>query len=138
MQLSVLKSKLHLAAVTRSDLNYHGSLTVDPILLEAVGLLPYEEIVVSNVATGARATTYTIPGRPGEGAIELNGAMARLGAVGDRVIVMAFARMSPEELVGHRPRVVALDDRNRIVEWIDYPPLSADGPLAEWLVTETA
>ena len=138
MQLSVLKSKLHLAAVTRSDLNYHGSLTVDPILLEAVGLLPYEEIIVSNVSTGARATTYTIPGRPGEGQIELNGAMARLGAVGDRVIVMAFARMSPEELVGHRPRVVALDDRNRIVEWIDYPPLSADGPLAEWLVTEPA
>lgn len=138
MQLSILKSKLHLAAVTRSDLNYHGSLTVDPILMEAVGLLPYEEILVSNVATGARATTYVIPGRPGEGQIELNGAMARLGAVADRVIVMAFARMRPEELIGHRPRVVALDDRNRIIEWLDYPSLTTDGPLADWLVTETA
>src|SRR5215469_1149475 len=106
MQLSILKSKLHLATVTRSDLNYHGSLTVDPVLMEAAGLLPYEEILVSNVATGSRATTYVIPGRPGEGQIELNGAMARLGAVGDRVIVMAFALLGMDELAGHRPRVV--------------------------------
>jgi aspartate 1-decarboxylase len=129
MQLSILKSKLHLATVTRSDLNYHGSLTVDPVLMKAAGLLPYEEILVSNVATGSRATTYVIPGRPGEGQIELNGAMARLGAVGDRVIVMAFARMSPEELAGHRPRVVALDARNRVAERIEYPPLAPD---AQW------
>ena len=111
MQLSILKSKLHLATVTRSDLNYHGSLTIDPVLMEAVGLLPYEAILVSNVATGDRRETYVIPGRPGEGQIELNGAMARLGAVGDRVIVMAFAQLAPDELIGHRPRVVALDAR---------------------------
>jgi len=138
MQLSILKSKLHLATVTRSDLSYHGSLTVDPVLMEATGLLPYEEILVSNVATGSRATTYVIPGRPGGGQIELNGAMARLGAVGDRVIVMAFARLSPEELVGHRPRVVALDSRNRIAERIEYPPLSLEGPLSELVFSETA
>ena len=125
MRLKVLKSKLHLATVTRADLNYHGSLTIDPELMEAVGLYPYEAIVVSNVATGHRAETYTLPGTPGSGQIELNGAMARLGAVGDRVIVMAFAELTPEELDGHRPRVVALDARNRVAERIDYPPLHA-------------
>src|SRR5438445_13887085 len=104
MQLKVLKSKLHLAAVSASNLNYHGSLTVDPELMEAVGLLPYEAILVSNVATGARGETYVLPGERGLGQIELNGAMARLGAVGDRVIVMAFAQLEPAEAEGHRPR----------------------------------
>jgi len=123
MRLKVLKSKLHLATVTRNDLHYHGSLTIDSELMEAVGLHPYEAILVSNVATGLRAETYALPGKRGAGQIELNGAMARLGAVGDRVIVMAFAELAPAELDGHRPRVVALDDRNRIVEHIDYPPI---------------
>ena len=123
MRLKILKSKLHLATVTRADLHYHGSLTIDPDLMEAVGIYPYEAIVVSNVATGLRAETYALPGDPGSGQIELNGAMARLGAAGDQVIVMAFAEMTPEELEGHRPRVVALDAHNRIVETIEYPPL---------------
>jgi aspartate 1-decarboxylase len=124
MQLKLLKSKLHMATVTGSDLTYHGSLTVDPDLMEAVGLLPYEAILVSNVATGARAETYALPGVRGLGQIELNGAMARLGAVGDRVIVMAFALLEPSEVEGHRPRVVALDGRNRIVERLDYASLA--------------
>jgi aspartate 1-decarboxylase len=138
MQLSILKSKIHLATITRSELLYHGSLTVDPILMEAVGLVPYEAILVSNVATGTRATTYAIPGRHGGGQIELNGAMARLGAVGDRIIVMAFAQLSADELAGHRPLVVAVDSHNRIVERIDYPLLSLDGPLSELVLSETA
>ena len=125
MRLNVLKSKLHLATVTGSDLNYHGSLTIDPDLIEAAGLFPYEAILVSNVATGQRAETYVLPGVRGKGQIELNGAMARLGAVGDRVIVMAFAQLEPHELDGHQPQVVALDGRNRIVERIDYPPIQA-------------
>jgi aspartate 1-decarboxylase len=124
MQLKLLKSKLHQATVTGSDLNYHGSLTVDPGLMEAVGLLPYEAVLVSNVATGARAETYVLPGVQGLGQIELNGAMARLGAVGDRVIVMAFALLEPSEVEGHRPQVVALDGRNRIVERLDYAALA--------------
>lgn len=124
MRLTVLKSKLHLATVTRSDLHYHGSLTIDPDLMDAVGLLPYEAILVSNVATGLRAQTYVLPGVRGTGAIELNGAMARLGSVGDRIIVMAFAEFEPTELEGHQPRVVALDPRNRVVERIDYPPVA--------------
>ena len=111
MRLTLLKSKLHLATVTRSELYYHGSLTIDPDLMEAVGLVPYEAILVSNVATGLRAQTYVLPGRRGSGSIELNGAMARLGSVGDRLIVMAFAELEPDEIEGHQPRVVALDQR---------------------------
>jgi aspartate 1-decarboxylase len=125
MQIKLLKSKLHLAAVTGSDLNYHGSLTIDPLLMEAVGILPYEAILVSNVATGLRAETYALPGIRGASQIELNGAMARIGAVGDRLIVMAFAMMEPSEAETHRPKVVALDSRNRIVETLDYVPLGA-------------
>src|SRR3954467_12050512 len=119
MQLKLLKCKLHLAAVTESDLNYHGSLTIDPELMEAVGLIPYESILVSNVATGHRAETYALAGVRGSGQIGLNGAMARLGTVGDRVIVMAFALLTPEEVEGHRPQVVALDSLNRIVQRLD-------------------
>src|SRR6266436_8005087 len=103
MRITVLKSKLHLATVTRSDLHYHGSLTIDPVLMNAVGLFPYEAILVSNVATGQRAETYVLPGTPGQGQIELNGAMARLGAVGDRIIVMAFVDLDPREIDGHQP-----------------------------------
>ena len=121
MQLRILKSKLHMAAVTGSVLHYHGSLTVDLTLMEAVGLRPYEAVLVSNVANGLRAETYALPGDRDSGRIELNGAMARLGNVGDRLIVMAFALLSPDEVPAHRPLVVALDERNRIVERIDYP-----------------
>ncbi len=125
MHLKVLRSKLHMAAVTGCELNYHGSLTVDLDLMDAVGLHPYESILVSNVATGDRAETYLLPGARGSGQIELNGAMARIGAVGDRLIVMAFAFLEPGEVEGHRPQVVALDDRNRIVEHLDYAPIAA-------------
>ena len=123
MQIKLLKSKLHQATVTGSDLNYHGSLTIDPLLMESVGLVPYEAILVANVATGSRGETYALPGTPGSGQIGLNGAMARLGAVGDRLIVMSFALMEPSEAAEHRPQVVALDDRNRIVERLDYGPM---------------
>lgn len=122
MTLKLLKSKLHQATVTGCALHYHGSLTVDPELMEAVGLLPYESVLVSNMSTGDRAETYAIPGEPGSRQVELNGAMARIGAEGDRLIVMAFAQLEPEEVEGHRPRVIALDERNRIVERLDYEP----------------
>lgn len=119
MRLKVLKSKLHLATVTRAELNYHGSLTVDSDLMKAVGIVPYEAIIVSNTATGLRAETYAIAGAPGSGQIELNGAMARLGTVGDRLIVMAFAELTPDEVEGHAPKVVALGPDNRITERIE-------------------
>jgi aspartate 1-decarboxylase len=124
MQLKILKSKLHMATVTRADLTYHGSLTLDPELMDAVGLLPYESILVSNIATGLRAETYVLPGVRGQGQIELNGAMARIGSVGDRIIVMAFALLEPSEVDNHVPKVVALDLRNRVVDRIDYAPIT--------------
>jgi aspartate 1-decarboxylase len=103
--------------------------------MEAVGIHPYEAILVSNVATGLRAETYALVGTPGSGQIELNGAMARLGAVGDRVIVMAFADLEPHEVAGHQPRVVILDARNRVSERLHYPrigeAMSAFLPMAE-------
>lgn len=129
MQLKLLKSKLHQAAVTGCALHYHGSLTIDPELMDAVGILPYESILISNMSNGARAETYAIPGEPGGCQVELNGSMARLGTPGDRLIVMAFALLDPDEVEGHRPRVVALDAQNRIVDRLDdaYAPL---GPAA--------
>ena len=123
MQIKLLKSKLHLATVTGADVNYHGSLTIDPQLMESVGIVPYEAILVANTSTGTRGETYALPGIPGAGQIELNGAMARLGAVGDRLIVMAFAQMDPAEAADHRPKVVALDSRNHVVERLDYVPV---------------
>jgi len=128
MTLKFLKSKLHQATVTAGRLTYHGSLTVDPELMEAVGLLPYEAILVSNLATGLRGETYVIPGRPGQREVELNGAMARLGTTGDRIIIMAFALLEPEEVPGHRPRVAILDKTNQIVELPEYPPV---GPVSD-------
>ncbi|WP_152049508.1 aspartate 1-decarboxylase [Tautonia marina] len=132
MQLKLLKSKLHQAAVTGCALHYHGSLTLDPELMDAVGILPYESILVSNMATGDRAETYAIPGTPGARQVELNGSMARLGAPGDRVIVMAFAQLDADEVEGHQPRVVALDRENRIIERLDalYVPLGLRAAVA--------
>jgi len=116
MWVKMLKAKLHQARVTEAQLSYHGSITVDSELLEAVGMVPYEVVTVSNTATGARAETYIIPGTPGQRQIGLNGAMARLGACGDRVIIMSFALLEPHELPDHRPRVALLDEHNHVTE----------------------
>jgi aspartate 1-decarboxylase len=131
MTLKILKSKLHQATVTAGRLTYHGSLTLDPELMEAVGLLPYESILVSNLATGLRGETYVIPGRKGQKEVELNGAMARLGTTGDRIIIMAFAQLEPHEVAEHRPRVAILDRANQIVEMPDYPPVGPVTPELE-------
>ena len=131
MTLKILKSKLHQATVTAGHLTYHGSLTLDPELMEAVGLLPYEAILVSNLATGLRGETYVIPGHRGQRAVELNGAMARLGTTGDRIIIMAFALLDPSEVPEHRPRVAILDRSNEIVEMPDYPPVGPVTPAAD-------
>ena len=118
MLLSLLKSKLHMAAVTQTELSYHGSITIDPLLMEAVGLRPYEKVLVSNCANGLRGETYVIKGKKGKRDVQLNGAMARLAQPGDRIIVMAFAHMTPDEAEEHHPVVVILDAENRITETI--------------------
>lgn len=126
MLLRVLKAKLHLATVTRTDLNYHGSITIDEDLMEAVGLLPFEQVLVSNTANGARGETYVIRGQRGSGVVELNGAMAHLAKPGDRVIVMAFAFARPRRAARAKPKVAILNEHNQIVEqWAGEPESDA-------------
>jgi aspartate 1-decarboxylase len=115
MYLTLLKSKIHRAAVTGASLHYEGSLTIAADLAEGVGLLPYEKILVGNMANGARFETYVIYGAPGSGEIQLNGATAHLGKIGDRLTIMNFAQFTPQEAVGHKPRVVLLNERNEVV-----------------------
>ena len=91
MQIEVLKSKIHRAVITESNLNYVGSITIDEDLMDAVGLLPFEQVLIGNCNNGARGETYVLRGPRGSGAIELNGAMAHLAAPGHRIIVMSFA-----------------------------------------------
>ena len=111
----MFKSKIHRAVVTQAELYYEGSLTVDVDLMNAADLLEYEKVAVVNVNNGERFETYLIPGEPGSGVICLNGAAARKGAVGDEVIIISYASMSDEEARLHRPTVVHVDRRNRIV-----------------------
>ena len=120
MLRQMLLGKIHRAVVTGADVNYVGSITVDPVLLEAAGILPYERVQVVDVENGARLETYTIPGTPGQGEIQLNGAAARLVAVGDHVIIMAYAMMNDEEAAAHRPRVVLVGEGNTIKRALHY------------------
>lgn len=115
MYRTMLKSKIHRATVTDADLNYVGSITVDRELLEAADIRPYEQVHVVNIANGARFETYAIEGAPGEGDICLNGAAARLAHPGDLVIVLSYAAFAEEDLEGHEPVVVHVDEANRPV-----------------------
>jgi len=115
MMLNMLKCKIHRATVTDANLNYAGSLTLDPLLIEAAGMLVHEQIQVLNINTGARFETYIIAGERGAGAVCLNGAAARLGHPGDLIIVLTYAVMDAEEARGHKPKIVHVDEKNRIV-----------------------
>lgn len=115
MTICLLKSKIHRAAVTGASLDYEGSLTIAADLAERVGLRQYERILVGNMANGERFETYVIIGKPGSGAIELNGATAHLGKIGDRLTIMAYGHFDPLEAAHHRPAVIVVDERNRIV-----------------------
>jgi aspartate 1-decarboxylase len=115
MQRHLMKSKIHRATITSADLHYEGSLTVDQDLLDAADLLNCEEIQVVNVNNGARFTTYVIPGPRGSGVVQLNGAAARLGLPGDIVILIAYGVVEDEEAQDFVPRVVFVDEQNRIV-----------------------
>jgi aspartate 1-decarboxylase len=117
MQLTLLKSKIHRATVTGASLHYEGSLTISSDLAKLVGLLPYEKILVGNLNNGERFETYVIYGELGKGTIELNGATAHLGKIGDRVTIMNFARFMPEEAEQHQPRIVVLNEKNEVVRY---------------------
>jgi aspartate 1-decarboxylase len=116
MQLALLKSKIHRAAVTGASLDYEG-LTVSADLAELVGLVPYERILVSDLNNGQRFETYAIFGEVRRGIIELNGATAHLGKIGDRLTIMSFARYTPEEARVHSPRIALLNEKNEVVRY---------------------
>lgn len=110
-----LLGKIHRAVVTRADLEYVGSITIDPLLIEAAGFLENEKIDIYDVTNGSRLATYVIPGTPGSGEIGINGAAAHLVNPGDLVILAAYGWLDEREAEGHKPKVVFVDDRNRIV-----------------------
>ena len=116
MLVHLLKAKIHRAAVTAASLDYEGSLTIDAAFLEMTGLLPYERILCSNLANGARWETYIIAGSRGSGAIELNGAVAHLGKPGDRLTIMAFTEVEEHQARGWNPRVIVLGEGNRVID----------------------
>jgi aspartate 1-decarboxylase len=116
MQRVMLKSKIHRATVTDSDLHYVGSITIDPDLLEAADILEHEQVHVVDVDNGARFETYTIAGERGSGDMKVNGAAARLVHTGDTVIVVSYAQYDEAELEDYEARVVHVDRSNRIVD----------------------
>ena len=114
MLRTVCKSKLHGATVTEANVQYTGSLTLDAQLMGAADLVPYEQVHVVDVDNGARIVTYCIEGAPGSGTVCINGAAARLVSAGDRVIIISYAQVTPEELEELAPKVVMLDAENRV------------------------
>ncbi|WP_435748757.1 aspartate 1-decarboxylase [Microbacterium sp. PMB16] len=116
MRRTMLKSKIHRATITASDLHYVGSITIDPILLEAADILPHEQVHVVDVDNGARFETYTLVGERGSGVIQVNGAAARLVHTGDTIIVISYADYSREDLASYEPRVVHVDRANSIIQ----------------------
>jgi aspartate 1-decarboxylase len=115
MNRTMLKSKIHRASVTDCDLHYVGSITLDPLLLEAADILPHEQVAVVDIENGARLETYAIAGERGSGEVKLNGAAARLVHRGDRVIVISYASYTAKELDAYVPRVVHVDSSNQIL-----------------------
>ena len=120
MTVEMLKGKIHRAVVKQAELNYVGSITIDPKLMEAAGILEYEQVQIVDVENGNRFETYTIDGEPGSGMICLNGAAARQVQVGDHVIIMAYCQMDAKEAADHKPKVVFVDEENHISRVSNY------------------
>ena len=116
MMLNLLKGKIHCATVTEANLQYMGSITIDEELMEKAGIIPNERVQVVDNNNGARLETYTIPGPRGSGVVCLNGAAARCAQVGDVVIIMAYALFEEAEAKAHKPKVVMVDEKNKIKE----------------------
>ena len=114
MFVTLCKAKIHRVKVTEAELYYEGSITIDQELLNASGILPYEKVQIVNVNNGARFETYTIPGKRKSGVICLNGPAARMGSVGDEIIIISYAEFEDKEALGYEPTVVLVDSRNMI------------------------
>jgi len=120
MLVNMLKGKIHRATVVQAELDYVGSITVDEELLEAAGIHEYELVQIVDINNGNRFETYTIAGKRGSGLICLNGAAARQVQVNDKIIIMAYAMMTEDEVKGHSPNIVFVDDKNSIVKTTKY------------------
>ena len=120
MTVEMLRGKIHRATVTQAEPDYIGSITIDCELLDAAGILEYEKVLVVDVNNGNRIETYTIAGKRGSGVICLNGAAARCANVGDKVIIMSFAHMTPDEAKDYHPTVVFVDDANKPARVTNY------------------
>ena len=120
MEITLLKAKIHRAVVKQADLDYVGSITIDSGLLREAGILEYEKVEIADVDNGSRFMTYAIAGKEGSGIICLNGAAAKCVNVGDKVIIMAYANMTPEEAKTHKPIVLFVDEDNKIVRKANY------------------
>jgi aspartate 1-decarboxylase len=121
MQRQMLKSKIHRATITDCDIDYVGSVTLDPELMGQADLLPNEQVHIWDIANGARFVTYAIEGEPGSGVVQISGAAARLVRRGDKVIVASFAAFGPDDLERYSPIVVHVDDDNRVTA-VDSDP----------------
>ena len=115
MQRFIFKSKIHRATVTDANLNYEGSLSIDPVLMKAADILPFEKVDVVNINTGARFATYVIKGQTGSGEVCLNGGAARKGEVGDLLIILTYASLSDEEMKNFKTKAVLVDDKNKVI-----------------------
>ena len=120
MLVNMLKSKIHRATVVQSELDYVGSITVDEDLMEASGIYEYEKVQIADVDNGNRFETYVIAGKRGSGMICLNGAAAHMVNLGDKIIIMSYAQMTPEEIKDNKPKVVFVDDDNNITRVTNY------------------
>ncbi len=120
MTISMLKAKIHRATVTQAELDYVGSITVDIALLEQAGILEYEKVQIVDVNNGSRFETYTIAGERGSGIMCLNGAAARMVQTGDKIILMAYAQVTPEEAQKMRPTVLFVDEKNQVTKVTNY------------------
>lgn len=114
MTREMFRTKIHRATVTMAELYYEGSITIDEELLKIADILPHEKVQVVNLNNGSRLDTYTLVGPAGSGMICLNGPAARLGAIGDEVIIIAYSQMSDEEARNHKPKIVLVDKENKV------------------------
>jgi aspartate 1-decarboxylase len=111
----MLRSKIHRATVTDANLDYEGSLTIDEELLLSAGILPYEQVMISNLNNGERFETYVIPGKRGSGTVCLNGPTARKGVIGDRIVIFCYEYYNEQELKAYKPTIVRVDEKNRMI-----------------------
>lgn len=112
MLRSFLRAKIHMAKVTESNLSYEGSITIDPELMDLVGILPFEQVMISNMNNGERFETYVIPGKKGSREFCLNGPTARKGLVGDRIIIFSYCLLDEKEIKDFAPKIIKLDKDN--------------------------